>query len=43
MTRLIFSLIESDGICKKPPNPEAEKSDANLQKKAKIENIFNMD
>ena len=22
MTRLIFSLMESDGICRKPPNPE---------------------
>jgi hypothetical protein len=35
--------MESDGICKKPPNPEAEASDASLQENASIENIFKMD
>ncbi len=42
MTQLIFSLMESDGICRNPPNPETEVSDASLQKNARIENIFKM-
>jgi hypothetical protein len=33
----------SDGICKNPPNPEAEASDASLQKNDNTENIFKMD
>ena len=43
MTLLILSLMESDGICKNPPNPESEASDASLQKNDNIENIFKMD
>ena len=34
--------MESDGICRNPSNPEAEPSDASLQKNARIENIFKM-
>jgi hypothetical protein len=33
----------SDGICKNPPNPEAETSDASLPKNDNTENIFKMD
>jgi hypothetical protein len=40
MTRLIFSLMGSDSICRKPPNPEVEASDVSLQKKLLELKIF---
>jgi hypothetical protein len=35
--------MDSDGICRNPPNPEAEASDASLQKNDNTENICEID